>query len=131
MKVWEIGKSYPTVNDGKVRIIATDRASSNGKHWVGLYTPLGGGEGEWIVTLDEKGTAYVFDTIKPELSIKPETNKWWVLTYTEGNTGAFGTCSSSGVKAEIWSAETNSRDAIDKRIKNFRLKNAKVTLVEQ
>lgn len=133
MKVWKIGKNYETVNGGSVRIIADDRASFNGKHWVGLYTPVGGGEGEWIVTLDEKGTAYVFDTIKPELSIKPETNKWWVLTYTNGNFSGFNSSpmTNSGVRAEIWSADTNSREAIDKRIKNFHMENAKVTLVEQ
>lgn len=122
MKVWEIGKHYPTVNGGSVRIIATDRASYNGKHWVGLYTPVGGGEGEWIVTLDEKGTAYVFDTIKPELSIKPQTNKWWIFSYTD----MYG-----GVKAEIWSAETNTRESIDRRLKNYHYENVKVTLVEQ
>ena len=122
MKIWEIGKTYETVNHGKVRIISDDRASSNGKHWVGLYTPRTGEfNGEWIVTLDENGTAYVFDTIKPELSIKPETNKWWVISYT----GEFG-----NVKAEIWSADTNSRENIDKRIKSYRFENAKVILVE-
>lgn len=122
------GKTYKTMNGGSVRIIADDRVSFNGKHWVGLYD---GDNGEWVVTYDADGTAYVFDTIKHDLSIKPETSKWWVLTYTSGNTGAFSTRSDSGVKAEIWSAETNSRDAIDKRIKNFHLENAKVTLVEQ
>lgn len=132
MKVWEIGKTYPTVNGGKVRIIATDRASSNGKHWVGLYTPATGEfAGEWIVTLDEKGTAYVFDTIKPELSIKPETSKWWFITYTDAKYSGNVATNRSGVTAEIWSADTNSREAIDKRIKNFHLENVKVTLVEQ
>ena len=131
MNVWELGKTYPTVNGGSIRIIATDRHSYNGKHWVGLYTPIGGGEGEWIVTLDEKGTAYVFDTIKPELSIKPKTNKWYVITYTSGSTGKFATSSNDGVKAEIWSADSNSRNGIDKYIANFHLENAKVTIIEQ
>jgi len=122
MKVWEIGKSYKTQNGGTVRIIADDRASYNGKHWVGLYTPAGGGEGEWIVTLDEKGTAYVFDTIKPDLSIKIEKRKWWILSYVD---------LSGRVKAEIWSAETNSKESIDKRIKAWNYFDVKVTLVEQ
>ena len=121
------GKSYTTVNGGTVRIIADDRSSMNGKHWVGLYD---GENGEWILTFDSDGRAYVFDTYKPELSIKPETSKWWVLTYTQGNTGAFGTRSDSGTKAEIWSAETNTRAAIDLRIKNFHLEGVKVTSVE-
>jgi hypothetical protein len=113
------GKTYKTMNGGSVRIIADDRASFNGKHWVGLYD---GNNGEWVVTYDADGTAYVFDTIKPDLSIKPETNKWWVLTYTGIN---------GSVKAEIWSAETNSRAGIAKRIDYLHLENAKVTLVEQ
>lgn len=124
MKVWEIGKSYKTQNGGKVRIIADDRASFNGKHWVGLYTPAGGGEGEWIVTLDEKGTAYVFDTIKPELSIAIEKRKWWIISYSSINT--YGS-----ITAEIWSADTNSRAQIDKRIANYHYENVVVTLVEQ
>jgi len=131
MKVWEQGKLYPTVNGGSVRIISDNRRSMNGKHWVGLYTPAIGSEGEWIVTLDEKGTAYVFDTIKPELSIKPETSKWWFITYTDAKYSGNVATNRSGVTAEIWSADTNSREAIDKRIKNFHLENAKVTLVEQ
>ena len=123
MKVWEIGKSYPTVNGGKVRIISTDRASSNGKHWVGLYTPATGEfNGEWLITLDEKGTAYVFDTIKPDLSIKIEKRKLWILSYVD---------LSGRVKAEIWSAETNSKESIDRRIKAWNYFDVKVTLVEQ
>lgn len=121
------GKRYKTMNGGSVRIIADDRASFNGKHWVGLYN---GDNGEWVVTYDADGTAYVFDTVKPDLSIAPETNKWWVINYTEGNTGSYGTCNKSGIKAEIWSAETNDRNAIDRRIANFHLKDAKVILVE-
>ena len=122
------GKTYTTVNGGKVRIVADDRKSMSGKHWVGLYD---GENGEWLITLDEKGTAYVFDTIKPELSIKPETSKWWFITYTDAKYSGNVATNRSGVTAEVWSAETNSREAIDKRIKNFHLENAKVTLVEQ
>jgi len=117
----EKGKTYTTVSGGTVRIIADDRTSMNGKHWVGLYTPRGGGEGEWIVTLDSDGIAYVFDTRKPELSIRPETNKWFVISYTD----MYG-----AIRAEIWSADTNARESIDRRIKNYHYENAKVTLVE-
>jgi hypothetical protein len=113
------GKTYNTANGGSVRIIADDRKSSNGKHWVGLYD---GENGEWLVTYDADGMAYVFDTPKPELSLKPEISKWWVLTYTTlGNR----------TKAEIWSADTNNRERVEKYIANFHLENAKLTLVEQ
>jgi hypothetical protein len=74
----KLGKTYKTVNGGSVRIICDDRASMNGKHWVGLYAA---DKGEWILTIDADGNAYVFDTMKPELNIVPEKRSVWVVSY--------------------------------------------------
>lgn len=112
------GKRYATVNGGSVRIIADDRASMNGKHWVGLYN---GENGEWVLTYDADGNAYVFDTLKPELNIKPEKNKWWVISYTN----PWGK-----VMAEIWNANTNDEAAIKKHIEVNGFKDSKYVLVE-
>jgi hypothetical protein len=113
------GKTYRTANGGSVRIIADDRASMNGKHWVGLYN---GDKGEWVMTYDREGNAYVFDTLKPELNIVPEKNKWWIVSYTDTY--------HERVKAEVLSADSNSEASIKYRIKTLNLVDAKYTLVE-
>lgn len=113
------GKTYKTVNGGSVRIVADDRVSTNGKHWVGLYD---GDKGEWVLTYDNDGNAYVFGTMKPELCIVPEKRKWWVISYKNDD---------DHILAEIWSAHVNSFESIMKRIKSHRYNEAIVTLVEQ
>ena len=78
----ELGKTYKTKNGGSVRIICTDRVSMHGKHYVGLYN---GDNGEWVLTYDDDGGAYVFDTPKIELNIVPEKRKAWVVSYVDTN----------------------------------------------
>ena len=114
----ELGKTYKTKNGGSVRIICTDRVSMHGKHYVGLYN---GDNGEWVLTYDDDGGAYVFDTPKIELNIKPEKNKWWVISYTN----PWGK-----VMAEIWNANTNDEAAIKKHIEVNGFEDSKYVLVE-
>ena len=112
------GKTYKTVNGGSVRIIADDRNSYNGKHWVGLYD---GANGEWILTFDSEGTAYVFDDVKPELSIRKDVKRWWILAFTfDGN-----------VYAKIWDANIKSKTDLEQYIAKRGLKNSVVTFLEE
>jgi hypothetical protein len=115
------GKTYKTKNGGSVRIVADDRESYNGKHWVGLYATE---NGEWVLTYDNVGNAYVFDTIKPELSIEPETRKWWFCTF-------LGYADGNRIDFRAWNADIYSRDDVRKLAKENKLKDFRITLVEQ
>jgi hypothetical protein len=112
------GKTYNTADGGSVRIIADDRKSSNGKHWVGLYD---GENGEWLVTYDADGTAYVFDTVKPDLSIAPEKRKFFLASYITMN----GT-----IAATAWKLSTGE-ETIRNYLKQNGCTDVRITLVEQ